>query len=192
MIKKIVTEIMFKLLLVLGGLVGLFPVVSGYHYVKGSTRKAGYDSDPLPCPGVYCGRKDLNETHYSGCGKCDRGWRVGNNTHSLCEKCNLVPEKNDWFFLAFHVITVLVMQLVAIDFAARRRYFTKEVLLLHFCAIVEVVCAAVITILAVEPFGELALTSCRVRRLHDWYTFFQNPNPNFEETLNCTQEAGTV
>ncbi|RZF37763.1 hypothetical protein LSTR_LSTR016201 [Laodelphax striatellus] len=25
--------------------------------------------------------------------------------------------------------------------------------------------------------------------LSDWYTLLHNPNPNFEETIHCTQEA---
>ena len=160
---------------------------SGYSYVKGPASKS---LGPSSCPGVYCGRTDLNATHWSGCGKCPRGWRVGNNTHSICERCDQNPEKNDWFFLGFHAAAILVLQLVAIDFAAKRRCFTKQVIILHVCAFAEVTAAALITVLVVEPFGELKLTSCGVRRLHDWYTFFQNPNPNFEETIHCTQEAG--
>ena len=31
--------------------------------------------------------------------------------------------------------------------------------------------------------------ACRVQRLSDWYTYFHNPNPNYEKALNCTQEA---
>ena len=61
---------------------------------------------------------------------------------------------------------------------------------LHVCALFEVCTAAVITVLALDPVGEMALKSCRVERVQDWYTFFQNPNPNYEETLHCTQEAG--
>lgn len=161
-----------------------------YEWEKGPVRKAGYGSDPSPCPGVYCGRQDLNATHYSGCGKCDRGWRVGNNTHSLCQKCEGFPEKNDWFFLAFHVTAVMVLQLVAVDLAAGpRRTFTAAILVLHACAVFEVTGAAVITILIMEPAGKLTLTSCRVTRIHDWYTFFQNPTPNFSQLVNCSQEA---
>ena len=33
----------------------------------------------------------------------------------------------------------------------------------------------------------MTLRSCRVDRVLDWYTYFQNPNPNYEETLHCTQ-----
>jgi len=91
--------------------------------------------------------------------------------------------------MAFHFVTVLVMQWVAIDYAARRRKLTKQVMALHICALVEVCSAAVVTVLALDPVGQMALTSCRVERVQDWYTFFQNPNPNYEETLHCTQEA---
>jgi len=91
--------------------------------------------------------------------------------------------------MAFHFVTVLVMQWVAIDYAARRRKLTNQVMALHVCALFEVCTAAVITVLALDPVGEMALKSCRVERVQDWYTFFQNPNPNYEETLHCTQEA---
>jgi hypothetical protein len=37
--------------------------------------------------------------------------------------------------------------------------------------------------------GVLKLMACRVQRMSDFYTFFHNPNPNYEEKLNCTQEA---
>lgn len=166
-------------------------VVQGYSYENRIISKKEYnDLGPFPCPGLYCGRTlDVNESYYSKCGKCDRGWRVGNNTHSICEKCSGTPSKNDWFYLASHVIFVLVLHWVAIDFSAKRRSFSKEVLLLHTCAFFEVAIAAIITVLVMEPFGEMSLASCKVKLLQDWYTFFQNPNPNYEETLHCTQEA---
>ena len=31
--------------------------------------------------------------------------------------------------------------------------------------------------------------ACKVQRMSDFYTFFHNPNPNYVEKLNCTQEA---
>jgi len=178
-------------------------VAFAYSYEKGPVAKADYH-DPakggaFECPGLYCG-SDLNDTHFSSCGKCERGYRVGermqplsdseNHTNSLCQKCDQHPEKNDWFFLAFHVVTVLVLQWVAIDYVARRsRKISSQVLALHVCALLEVIGAAVITILVLDPVGEMALTSCRVDKVQDWYTFLQNPTPNYEETLHCTQEA---
>ena len=122
-------------------------VVQGYSYENRIISKKEYNElGPFPCPGLYCGRTlDINESYYSKCGKCDRGWRVGNNTHSICEKCSGTPSKNDWFYLASHVIFVLVLHWVAIDFSAKRRSFSKEVLLLHTCAFFEVAIAAIIT-----------------------------------------------
>ena len=37
--------------------------------------------------------------------------------------------------------------------------------------------------------GTWSIYACRIERLSDWYTYFHNPNPNYEKTLNCTQEA---
>jgi len=167
-----------------------------YSYVKGPVSKEEFFDKKLHrklgCPGHYCGRSDLNETHLSECGQCERGWRVGKsgtNTSSYCEKCDSGPGKNDILFMAFHFVTVLVLQWVAIDYAARRRKLTYQVLALHFSALVEVSLAAIVTVLSLEPVGEMTLRSCRVDRVLDWYTYFQNPNPNYEETLHCTQEA---
>ena len=177
-------------------LYGFLINVEGYSYEDRLIPKEEFENEklgPFPCPGLYCGRTLVNNTYYSKCGKCDRGWRVGDKSDkrwgSVCEKCSGTPTKNDWFFLAFHVIFVLVLHWVAIDFAAKRRSFTKEVLLLHVCAFFEVAIAALVTVLVMEPFGEMSLTSCEVKLLQDWYTFFQNPNPNYKETLHCTQEA---
>ena len=66
---------------------------------------------------------------------------------------------------------------------------TKQVLIIHFSALVEVSIAAVATILVVEPTGSFQITSCKTRYLSDWYSLFHNPSPNYEETLHCTQEA---
>ena len=49
--------------------------------------------------------------------------------------------------------------------------------------------AAIITLLSNEPYGLFTLKSCPVQTLSDWYTLLHNPNPNYEETLHCAQEA---
>jgi hypothetical protein len=67
--------------------------------------------------------------------------------------------------------------------------FCKEVLVLHFSALSEVITAAVLTLLMSNPMGSLAVQSCQTEKLSDWYTLLHNPNPNYEETLHCTQEA---
>jgi hypothetical protein len=38
-------------------------IVLAYDYEKGPVSKG---NPPKPCPGLYCGRTDLNESHYSG------------------------------------------------------------------------------------------------------------------------------
>lgn len=61
--------------------------------------------------------------------------------------------------------------------------------MLHLSALVEISCASVLTLLLSEPQGSLNVRSCKAKRLSDWYTLLHNPNPNYEETLHCTQEA---
>ena len=81
--------------------------IDGYSYFQGPVLKKDYDKDLIDggsfdygCPGLYCGRSSLNSTHYSECGKCDRGYRVYKQTNgsrnSLCQKCDKNPSTNDW------------------------------------------------------------------------------------------------
>ena len=179
---------------------------SSYTYIRGDVPVSAV----APCPGLYCGRTQLNETHNSACSRCPRGWRVGNNTHSLCQRCEDAPGLYDAGFLSFHLVLVFVLHCVAIDH--RRRAFNAEVVALHACALVEVAVAALSTLLLNEPVGSLRITTCGVRHLSDWsvskglvlsasyfaskwtyqnrrYSFLHNPNPNYEETLRCTQEV---
>lgn len=167
--------------------VSVAQICHAYEYVDGPVQKNRVED--FHCPGLYCGRSEFNDTHYSGCGKCERGWRVSNNTHSICQECKQNPTMYDWLFLAFHAVLVLVLHWMAIDLTAKRRYLTQAVLAVHICAAIEVVSAALITLLINHPVGSLELRACRVDRLSDWYTYFHNPNPNYERTLNCTQEA---
>jgi len=120
----------------------------GYSYVDGPIEKSA-KPNRMNCPGAYCGRSGLNETHYSAC----------------------------------------VLHWIAIDLTAMRRKMTQAVLVVHIGATIEVALAAIITLLVTHPVGTMYLSTCRVNRLSDWYTYFHNPNPNYEKTLNCTQEA---
>jgi len=152
------------------------------------------------CPGLYCGRTDRGENwtietnssvgRYSACGPCERGWRVSNpSKSSLCKKCQDPPELYDWLYLGFIVLYTLLAHWFAIDFTAKSRRFTKEVLILHTSALLEVGISATSTLIISQPFGEFLLHSCKVSRLADWYTLLHNPTPNYEEKLYCTQEA---
>ncbi|CAB4056885.1 unnamed protein product [Lepeophtheirus salmonis] len=146
--------------------------VNGYSYIKGKVR-----SDSIsPCPGLPCGQ-------------CPRGWRVSNNTNSICQKCEEAPELYDWFYLAFMALFVLVLHWIFIDKVAKRRKLTREILLTHICAALEVTISSVLTLLWAEPFGSFSLVSCHYQHLGDWYTALHNPNPNYEEIIHCTQEA---
>ncbi|MCL4123723.1 UNVERIFIED_CONTAM: hypothetical protein GTU68_039201 [Idotea baltica] len=87
------------------------------------------------------------------------------------------------------VLLPLIYHLVCIDNSARRRKFTKEVIILYGIAFLEVSLAAILSLLLFEPRGSFYINSCHVRYLADWYPLLHNPNPNYEGKLHCTQEA---
>nr|CAD7201609.1 unnamed protein product [Timema douglasi] len=160
---------------------------------------------PSSCPGIYCGRHYLPDGNWSDCGACPRGYRT--NSYSICVKCEDSPEFYDWLYLGFMVLLALVLHWFCIDTAALRRRFVdtslrlialllmitinfcKEVFALHLSALVETAMAAVLTLLMSEPWGKLEVRSCRTQKLSDWYTLLHNPNPDYADTLHCTQEA---
>lgn len=170
-------------------------VVSGF--VSPYQWTDGVSDTLVPCPGLYCGRVDnwltsnISQTErFSECGPCPRGWRVFNPGQSaLCEPCTKSPVLYDWLYLGFVVLFTLLSHWVAIDFTAKRDKFTKEVLILHSCALLEVVIAALVTLVMSHPVGQFTLHSCGVNKLSDWYTLLHNPFPNYEKVLYCTQEA---
>ena len=172
----------------------LSPLCMSYTWVQGPS------DTPTLCPGLYYGRADrgedwgsesnTSEGRYSGCGACERGWRVYRpSKSSVCQKCQDPPELYDWLYLGFIVLFTLLAHWVAVDFTAKSRRFTKEILILHTSALLEVGVSAVSTLVISQPFGEFSLHSCRVSRLSDWYTLLHNPTPNYESKLYCTQEA---
>lgn len=59
---------------------------------------------------------------------------------------------------------------------------------LYLSAIVEVGLSAVLTVFLSEPMFTFDIYSCGVSSLTDWYTYFFNPSPRYENTLVCTQE----
>lgn len=83
----------------------------------------------------------------------------------------------------------LMMHCFFIDMDAKDRKFSRKQLILTASAFVEVALAAILATLFMEPMWELRLYACEVRKLTDWYTLFYNPNPNYESTYHCTQEA---
>jgi len=164
----------------------------GYDWVEGP---ADY---PAPCPGLYCGRTDLSLVNtsadhglrYSECGPCERGWRVINpGQSSVCQRCEEKIVLYDQLYLGFILLFTLLAHWVSIDFTAKSRRFTKEILICHASATLEVVCSALVTLLLSQPAGQLSLTSCSVTRLSDWYPMLYNPAPNYQDTLYCTHEV---
>lgn len=139
-----------------------------------------------PCPGQYCGRQLLLDGNWSDCGACPRGFRVN---ASACEPCEDAPMFYDWLYLGFMALLALVLHWFCIDMVAMRRNIPKEVIALHLSALFEVVLASLIVLQLMDPIGTFSIKSCKVKKLSDWYTLLHNPNPNYEATLHCTQEA---
>ncbi|XP_018328300.1 JNK1/MAPK8-associated membrane protein isoform X2 [Agrilus planipennis] len=142
----------------------------------------------MRCPGLYCGRTYLESGILSECGSCPRGFRRNDATF-ICEPCNDNPTLYDWLYLGFMALLPLVLHWFFIDMVAMRRSFNKDVLILHFSALLEIVLACILTLLTMDPIGLFQIRSCNVRHLSDWYTLLHNPKPNYDKTVHCTQEA---
>lgn len=169
------------------GILLLCPVlIYGYSWEQDET------DWPAPCPGLFCGRTDRGEnlpenaSRYSSCGPCARGERAQN---FVCKACNSPPELYDWLYLGFIALFTLLAHWVAIDLAASHRRLSKEILLLHGAAFLEVSMSALLTLLLAEPQWQLDLSACGVKGLSDWYPLLHNPNPNYGPPLHCTHET---
>lgn len=139
------------------------------------------------CPGLYCGRTFLPGGNWSDCGVCDRGYRT--NGSAACVPCNDDLTFYDWLYLSFIALFVLVLHWFFIDIVTRRRNIPKEVIIIHVCAFSETVISSLITLQVTDPIGSFTIKSCKTQRLSDWYTLLHNPNPNYEASIQCTQEA---
>lgn len=95
----------------------------------------------------------------------------------------------DWHYLGFMTILPLIFHWFSIDSSAKQRTFTKQEIILHTSAFVEVALSAFLTILLAEPKWSLNIHSCGVVNMSDFYTLFHNPSPNYDKTLVCTSEA---
>ena len=179
---------MMRTVLVFLVLLAELPLAPGYDWQQGPS------DQPDACPGLYCGRTDLGPDspgpRYSACGPCHRGWTVTDPARSsVCQKCEEPPSRYDCLYLGFIVLFTLMAHWIAIDFTAKCRTITKEVLVLHLSALLEVALAAVTTLVISQPWGQFTLTACKVSRFSDWYTLLYNPTPNYEDKLYCTHEA---
>ncbi|XP_002001191.3 JNK1/MAPK8-associated membrane protein [Drosophila mojavensis] len=139
------------------------------------------------CPGLYCGKSLQENGTWSNCGVCPRGTRV--NASFACTPCRDELTSYSWLYLCFMSMLPFMMHCFFIDMDAKDRKFSRKQLILTASAFVEVALSALMAILFMEPMWELSLYACEVRKLTDWYTLFYNPNPNYETTYHCTQEA---
>lgn len=57
------------------------------------------------------------------------------------------------------------------------------------CAFVEVMTGTLAALIVLPPTGSIDLHVCLPKALSDWYTLLHNPQPDYRETLHCTQEA---
>uniref|UniRef100_A0A1B6CWC5 Uncharacterized protein n=1 Tax=Clastoptera arizonana TaxID=38151 RepID=A0A1B6CWC5_9HEMI len=142
---------------------------------------------PTKCPGFYCGRTLLKDGNWSSCGYCPRGFR--SNETSICVSCEDEPLFYDWLYLGFMTLLPLLFHWFSIDNVSPLLVTNKSVLILHLSAFIEVGLAAIISIWLADPIGKMEIRCCRIKQLSDWYTLFHNPNPNYENTIHCTQEA---
>ncbi|CAG4957665.1 unnamed protein product [Colias eurytheme] len=138
------------------------------------------------CPGLYCGRTELSDNSWSECGACPRGYRT--NASSYCVECADEPTLYDWQYLGFMVLLPLVLHWFFIDMVAPGKKKATTVTQ-HFCAFIEVLTGTIGALLVLPPTGSLALHVCTPKALSDWYTLLHNPQPDYKETLHCTQEA---
>nr|CAG4641121.1 EOG090X0BGA [Eulimnadia texana] len=140
------------------------------------------------CCTYWCNAFLLNKRNvWSQCGACPAGTRT--NSTDACVPCNDTPSLYSWLYLAFMVITGVLLHWVAIDYFSAERKLGWKTLVLHLSAFLETTLAAVVALLISEPVGSLSLRSCPVEQLSDWYTPLHNPNPNYEEILHCSYEA---
>ncbi|CAG7836150.1 unnamed protein product [Allacma fusca] len=143
-----------------------------YEHARGNVSKL-----PAYCPGLYCGRRVLQEGNIWGaCGSCPRGFRR-NDQNYVCTPCQSDLLLYDWLYLGFMALLPVLLHLSSIETKLLRS--GKHTLGLVVCSVVEVALAGVITLLSWEPAS----------RMSDWYPIFYNPQPNFMETLHCSYEA---
>lgn len=124
------------------------------------------------CPGLYCGRININGTLSPYCGACPTGYRsfasyqnsppssasaidlftslvtIPNSvSNSECIECNDTLALQDWLYLLFMACLLLLIEWSIVDRSVKRLGLTSEVMTLHISAATEVTSAALIVIL---------------------------------------------
>ena len=124
------------------------------------------------CPGIYCGRININGTLSPYCGACPTGYRSISSyqnspsssssstidlfvslaipttiASSECIECNDTLALQDWLYLLFMACLLLLIEWSIVDHSVKRRGLPSEVMTLHISAATEVSTAALIVIL---------------------------------------------
>lgn len=120
------------------------------------------------CPGLYCGRININGTLSAACGACPNGFRslssyqsssavsssldlfnsaLSGPMTSECIECNDTLALQDWLYLLFMACLLLLIEWSIVDHSIKRRGLPSEVMTLHISAATEVSAAALIVIL---------------------------------------------
>ena len=123
---------------------------------------------------------------------CPKGYRSmssisgsSETADSECIPCTDTLALQDWLYLLFMLILLLLIEWYIVDYCVKRRDLPCEVLVLHVSALAETGIAALLVLLIMSDSGTwFSITSCRVNRMSDWYTVFWNPR-----SISCTQEA---
>lgn len=106
-------------------------------------------------------------------------------TDSECIPCSDTLALQEWLYLLFMLILLLLIEWYIVDYCVKRRDLPLEVLVLHLSAAAESVLSAIIVVVIMSDSDKwFTITSCRVMRMSDWYTVFYNPR-----NVSCTQEA---
>lgn len=128
-----------------------------------------------------------------GCGACPRAHR---SDGFICRPCEDGLTAYAALFLAFEVLLVLALNTAALHWssgnrslpALSARWWSGLGPALVLVA-AEAAVAVLATQLALEPQGSLALTSCGVDSLGDWYPELLNPTADCVAGRDCTSEV---
>ena len=104
---------------------------------------------------------------------------------SECVLCSDTLTLQDWLYLLFMAILLLLIEWYIVDRCVRRRDLPLEVLALHGSSLLETAAASLLSVVIMSDSDKwFSVSGCRVTRIADWYTVFWNPRH-----VSCTQEA---
>jgi len=137
------------------------------------------------CAGPYCGRiYDVGNGTVSDdeCVGCPAGFKTDG---WVCLQCADTDDRAyAWFYISFVLALTLVGHVAAVIIADPEFEFGTMMVASIVCTVVEIVLAAVVTVLVLHPGGEFRIAFCSVDRLADFYTALHNPPDAY-----CATEA---